>query len=237
MSFPVWRELKHSRPIAVRTSPTSSCNVLSRLKGIETQYHTIFHVVNVGLAMSFPVWRELKLNLFTLLISFTNGLQCPFPFEGNWNTSTSTTNSNIFSCNVLSRLKGIETLMVRIRCNKTTQLAMSFPVWRELKLTSDAPLGFRMKSCNVLSRLKGIETFLEGINTTKEELAMSFPVWRELKPSTLKPRGGLSRVLAMSFPVWRELKHYMHSKVSSVFHFLLAMSFPVWRELKLVSCK
>ena len=161
MSFPVWRELKLI--IAIKNvKPSKTCNVLSRLKGIETlSLLTGVHSQNRLLAMSFPVWRELKLCCYNSKPQF------------------------FFPCNVLSRLKGIETLVMssvfsfsflvlamsfpvwrELKLNFSyevelggIELAMSFPVWRELKL-KDAQLHYltTIFPCNVLSRLKGIET-------------------------------------------------------------------------------
>ena len=113
MSFPVWRELKLSCSSIVPSPFISAYNVLSRLKGIETR------------PMQGTWW---SLEWF---------LQCPFPFEGNWN---------------LMSYENGAWISVRV-------LTMSFPVWRELKLGRSVR-GFLCVSrpYNVLSRLKGIET-------------------------------------------------------------------------------
>ena len=59
--------------------------------------------------MSFPVWRELKPILTVWPVPFRR-LQCPFPFEGNWNFNRiGFDDQRRIAYNVLSRLKGIET--------------------------------------------------------------------------------------------------------------------------------
>ena len=112
-----------------------ACNVLSRLKGIET-HGSGKDLPSFPLAMSFPVWRELKLCFANCCLSISRVLQCPFPFEGNWNQSLLALRVSLAPCNVLSRLKGIETFLLPLR-----SISLDWPF-----------------ACNVLSRLKGIET-------------------------------------------------------------------------------
>ena len=91
MSFPVWREWKPIH-ISPRMMSDDAYNVLSRLKGIETQH---------------PRWRPRVASL---------SLQCPFPFEGNGNILMIPTTDNFSGAyNVLSRLKGMETPLAASR--------------------------------------------------------------------------------------------------------------------------
>ena len=185
MSFPVWRELKLSGSIL-----SSSIHPLQCPFPFEGNWNIDRPLPRTcewkWLTMSFPVWRELKLahTLFSSRYLCTL-LQCPFPFEGNWNTCYHHHILNLDSSyNVLSRLKGIETQITRIVCVLRFLLTMSFPVWRELKPPPIARFLPRSRwAYNVLSRLKGIETFetSRASVAASASLTMSFPVWRELK--------------------------------------------------------
>ena len=62
-----------------------TCDVLSRLKGMETRAGCGVCAVVRGLAMCFPVWREWKPMCCRRKVSDLNILRCAFPFEGNGN--------------------------------------------------------------------------------------------------------------------------------------------------------
>ena len=159
MSFPVWRELKH-RCGCQTCNNEKSYNVLSRLKGIETEIPLILRYDpqclqcpfpfegNWNLASSFitdgaylnlqcpfPFEGNWNISLKILLILLFRTLQCPFPFEGNWNWIGCKDGVTVaIPYNVLSRLKGIETLVAAVGVVAVVgSLTMSFPVWRELK--------------------------------------------------------------------------------------------------------
>ena len=193
---------------------------LSRLKGIET--------INT-LCLEFPTIR------------FTS--ERTFPFEGNWNTHGYCGESNIFLWGPkgLSRLKGIETILLFLalknlavdRSERTFpfegnwntshwtplshlrgKVRKDFPVWRELKLWI-RPDG--------------------GLSSPR--VRKDFPVWRELKPIGYTPwRKNAVTFVRKDFPVWRELKRFhtrpYWGKYRTVF---VRKDFPVWRELKLNS--
>ena len=89
-------------------------------------------------------------------------LQCPFPFEGNWNQPQKVyIGVRISSYNVLSRLKGIETPIIMDSTDGPAfNLQCPFPFegnWNLFQQILGIPLPH---SYNVLSRLKGIETDL-----------------------------------------------------------------------------
>ena len=260
MSFPVWRELKPNGVLRTLPRQRLQCpfpfegnwnafsadtplirvityNVLSRLKGIETKrcshrrfrrfwpYNVLSRLKGIETLRSIGGCR-----LYVLTIC----LQCPFPFEGNWNGAAAARWSPV----------------------AVQHLTMSFPVWRELKLEGGGPLrrccSNPQKTYNVLSRLKGIETFppksdfqairlsynvlsrLKGIETPRHWwpqafshfLTMSFPVWRELKQDDATAQAQTVAQLTMSFPVWRELKHFSSSCGSGLRSSVLQCPFP-----------
>ena len=184
--FPVWRELKHNS----RANPNScclfACNTLSRLKGIETQ-HTV---------VQFTDWSNL---LYT------------FPFEGNWNSFSTTGLFSIFPT-----------------------LAIHFPVWRELKRYGPVALNaghwllaIHFPVWRELKRVGGTRSIRNGRVT----LQYTFPFegnWN----SGSEPSSSLPPDLAIHFPVWREWKPRVRFIRSATFP--LAIHFPVWREWKLV---
>ena len=161
------------------------CYTLSRLKGIETlnavsvwrwpcllytfpfegNWNLPFTHVMIGLSSSlaihFPVWRELK----QIPVSWTRGrrhcLLYTFPFEGNGNLLLlGLTYSRQIPCYTLSRLKGIETINLKLSKVVVKMLAIHFPVWRELKQAFAQNITFLYRfTCYTLSRLKGIETW------------------------------------------------------------------------------
>ena len=186
MSFPVWRELKLSQNDSRICWCSKSYNVLSRLKGIETPtWGASSGAGPIDLQCPFPF--EGNWNVANRVMSSRQSviLQCPFPFEGNWNKrsrSTKVVRASV-AYNVLSRLKGIETAFLRACAHllPSLLLTMSFPVWRELKPSSQI------------------------CSNTFASLTMSFPVWRELKPWGHWIWRSVHK-LTMSFPVWRELK-------------------------------
>ena len=88
MSFPVWREWKHKWQLRPNEEFPEAYNVLSRLKGMETS------------------------RIMTTTTVFCIILQCPFPFEGNGNIKCieHAFLNRVAPYNVLSRLKGMETI-------------------------------------------------------------------------------------------------------------------------------
>ena len=170
-----------SNPISCMVS--SSCNTLSRLKGIET---------------SSPAGRCSRSDIFCLLYTFPfegnwnqifiiislkwSSLLYTFPFEGNW---------NVWRCcehTIDAHLLYTFPFEGNWNLSKDTTLlfpkkflAIHFPVWRELKLTKWTWYDITT-TCYTLSRLKGIETCLGShIDILRCDLAIHFPVWRELK--------------------------------------------------------
>ena len=134
--------------------------------------------------MCFPVWRELKHCIEAITIS-------------QW-----------ASCNVLSRLKGIETLSVfcmshiGLSCNVLSRL-------KGIETISKLSIALLSPTCNVLSRLKGIETNPSVSISTKSSASLrcAFPFEGNRNfMLSLCIYNGLGRSLAMCFPVWRELK-------------------------------
>ena len=84
-----------------------------------------------------------------------------FPFEGNWNgVLDDPVVCSTYSLSMLSRLKGIETLLrMSVFVVPVMHLCLCFPVWRELKpMTLAVQYQFKIDSLSMLSRLKGIET-------------------------------------------------------------------------------
>ena len=161
MSFPVWRELKHEPLMAI---------------------HAL-----VRLTMSFPVWRELKQGSIhhnrEWLCSMS--LQCPFPFEGNWNCSY---------C-----IRYCDSLIGLLQCpfpfegnwNITCRFYRTFI--RHIDLQCPFPFEGNWNRClptfffsitldttyNVLSRLKGIETW--SMDSWNASLFLTYNVLSRLK--------------------------------------------------------
>ena len=179
MSFPVWRELKLTH-YCCRQWPWF-------------------------LTMSFPVWRELKLETRAGLRNRSNRhLQCPFPFEGNWNhfaiCAAVEDGKGVLQCPFPFEGNWNQAHLLPKRC-WWKRLTMSFPVWRELKQWCDCRLWQFLLSYNVLSRLKGIETgMISGPVRCSQWLTMSFPVWRELKPLMYPWWISSPRILQCPFP-------------------------------------
>ena len=112
--FPVWREWKPLGSILQNAKNTTTCYILSRLKGIET--FTPPHTSD-DLARSCYILSRLK------------GIETRLSDEAC---------RPFFPCYILSRLKGIETLSVC--CGESFFfLATYFPVWRELKHKPKSP--------------------------------------------------------------------------------------------------
>ena len=205
--------------------------MVSRLKGIETCFH----------------------RLGSALVSvFVYG----FPFEGNWNPSSVTrAQTSLFSLDMPSRLKGIET-RGHHRSQGWCRLCICLPVWRELKhCVSVILISFMWRTLYMVSRLKGIETCDSTSFISRDHyLCIWFPVWRELKPEHPSPLFSLSafvyafpfegnwnkihrcdrespiQQLCICFPVWRELKLTVANAMENAD--TLWIWFPVWRELK-----
>ena len=237
MSFPVWRELKRGVRIATPVNRFLACNVLSRLKGIET-------------------WPSPR-----VLSDLRFHLQCPFPFEGNRNCPSRLRKDCYWrklamSFPVWRELKPIIPFIILI---SPYPLAMSFPVWRELKLNYLLPpLITLLATCNVLSRLKGIETsFGTFITWYIKRLQCPFPfegnwncnrarvsVYFCASCNVLSRLKGIetdkgqqrndrtNRFLQCPFPFEGNWNHAHPSEKDSIRSKQLAMSFPVWRELK-----
>ena len=160
MSFPVWRELKLVRKL-LGFSLCGTYNVLSRLKGIETCVLNISADNSSSLQCPFPFEGNWNIEIamsssFAILF-----LQCPFPFEGNWNRMCCCRGFVGLILQCPFPFEGNWNLSVSCGLADRNWLTMSFPVWRELKRTPCArcPTTFHIPY-NVLSRLKGIETEL-----------------------------------------------------------------------------
>ena len=136
--FPVWRELKHFVHPPVGRELREALDMLSRLKGIETWVHGPVSSLS---AMSLDMVSRLKgietlLRLFCILIlHWCFGYA--FPFEGNWNSAPPFWFSALalLALDMLSRLKGIETLVIK-----------------------GLFIFLFINTLDMLSRLKGIET-------------------------------------------------------------------------------
>ena len=100
----------------------STCYPLSRLKGIETETGNFFQ------------------HLFVSLLP-------PFPFEGNWNTSTSivsTAPSLYWLATPFPVWRELKLILCRSDSSMAINLATPFPVWRELKLLPHSPFTLRI---------------------------------------------------------------------------------------------
>ena len=156
-----------------------------------------------------------------------------FPFEGNWNLYWCLDNESFISLSLeeVSRLKGIETLLSKLRNFLFVRVWKKFPVWRELKhpsmsmaILSSFLFGrsfpfegnwnlywcldnesFISLSLEEVSRLKGIET--RG-NEEGVLLLLSLEEVSRLKGiETVMGKRGVRPVRVWKkFPVWRELK-------------------------------
>ena len=148
-------------------------------------------------------------------------LQCPFPFEGNWNFPPQWYHHwchRSVPYNVLSRLKGIETLRQTAAQHHLLSLTMSFPVWRELKPKPRPKCQqglVPLASYNVLSRLKGIETNVNATSPQTRTVNLQCPFPFEGNWNPLAPIGCDHLGLTMSFPVWRELKRNLSNLACS----------------------
>ena len=187
--------------------------MLSRLKGIETSQRSESPVrcTSVFVQICFPVWRELK-----LLCVFC----CWFAL---WVCS-----------DMLSRLKGIETLALIVLCPCHNQMfryafpfegnwnffvvfrrflfmkvQICFPVWRELKLLI---VNVRESECH---QFRYAFPFEGNWNPTTTVFPPFFPIRSDML-SRLKgietirkqvPMQPHSKLVQICFPVWRELKH------------------------------
>ena len=111
-----------------------SLDMLSRLKGIETRFAVYVGVDINALWICFPVWRELKPVYDNDGNRHLGDFGYAFPFEGNWNRLVrGGLGFLILPLDMLSRLKGIETVAFRDNKQIYFQLWICFPVWRELK--------------------------------------------------------------------------------------------------------
>ena len=285
MSFPVWRELKLTRLKERLCSDQQAYNVLSRLKGIETLTPVTLPITSFSLTYNvlsrlkgietlltrgqdrgqypYNVLSRLK-GIETLVESNSESqlryLQCPFPFEGNWNPTFM--NGWLWvsrTYNVLSRLKGIETqLWFPFHLCLRFLLTMSFPVWRELKHFCSAIRSCSLSSpYNVLSRLKGIETssssscclswgfilqcpfpfegnWNKNFLTEWTKITLTYNVLSRLK-GIETAIGSATSGDPLSYNVLSRLKGIETLTLGDFWCFLglrLTMSFPVWRELK-----
>ena len=159
--YPVWRELKPF-PISWRWRKLSLCSeLLSRLKGIETikngvttfsrtlhrfgttipfegNWNKVLSVISTAkpkVRNYYPVWRELKPRL-PLTIGWLNSSELLSRLKG---IETLIAGDFLFPtrCSeLLSRLKGIETLESPSPPDMLTLVRNYYPVWRELKLNS-----------------------------------------------------------------------------------------------------
>ena len=139
-----------------------------------------------------------------------------FPFEGNWNhNKLLLCELRLWTCDTLSRLKGIETSGFDIGYGFSTILVIRFPVWREWKHcrpithSNDGSLWYAFPfEGNWNSRIS-------NSRVSMSKLVIRFPVWRELKLIRGATRGAVRGGLVIRFPVWRELKP---SASPSMFH-------------------
>ena len=111
MCFPVWRELKLLAYQGLSPPSWQSLNVLSRLKGIETNNKkklTVFLLL-VLFKCAFPFEGNWNVKAAVNSVRKRVKFKCAFPFEGNWNCQNPLHGAGVVRLNVLSRLKGIET--------------------------------------------------------------------------------------------------------------------------------
>ena len=179
--LPVWRELK---PLALPVTATlmSALDTPSRLKGIETIIKRDFSLFNFHyFGYTFPFegnWNSSS----SFFVGFAGSFGYTFPFEGNWNCTP------------------VRLLLL------SPSLWIHLPVWRELKL-----------SISLLGKFS-------------YRFGYTFPFegnWNKFR--TLYPP--YARQLWIHLPVWRELKRAVRSVKS--FIIFLWIHLPVWRELKL----
>ena len=204
--FPVWRELK--LVVALDCLDAFFFRAFGYAFPFEGNWNSYFShyftIRIINLWICFPVWRELK----------PLGLPLPrqvrhqyfgyaFPFEGNWNSIVPFFNLGFhFALDMLSRLKGIETLLIGRKGMKeqdshfgyafpfegnwnhangavcifsSSMLWICFPVWRELKhYILDTALAGLSKALDMLSRLKGIETKSSRIDSSDATLDFGY---------------------------------------------------------------
>ena len=159
-----------------------------------------------------------------------------FPFEGNWNSTSNFCSPNAFKTPLdpLSRLKGIETVLLMPTALRRVLLWIRFPVWRELKryiiavsgnikevLWIRFPVWRELKhykfnaivnlerfALSLLSRLKGIETWsLGSVRRNRESFFVSaFPFEGNWNSPGSNTCCGNRIRFCICVPVWRELK-------------------------------
>ena len=143
---------------AIAALPITSSERPSRLKGIET------------LVAPVTFWR---ISMF----------RKTFPFEGNWNFSSSNGSSTKTLFRKTFPFEGNWNLCCLILIDHINLVQKDLPVWRELKL-------FRSSGTNYLNH----------------PVQKDLPVWRELKRSSPQPRACSHWSVQKDLPVWRELK-------------------------------
>ena len=187
--FPVWRELK----LLLRHRERGRGNPLdmvSRLKGIETYDPQFRGKPLIDFVYAFPFEGNWNCKLINMAPYPNPTFVYGFPFEGNWNwiTLLGTSEKNETTLDMLSRLKGIETIWwIDESSTSPSPFGYGFPFegnWNE-KNPSVCPhsyllyfgYGFPFEgNWNSL----GANHFMHHTAI----LCICFPVWRELK---LKP--------------------------------------------------
>ena len=138
--FPVWRELKQVQYLGVASDLQLTLDILSRLKGIETNtYRSPKGVFIHSLWIYFPVWRELKLAVQASHYPSLSTLDILSRLKGIETSYKSRRRFDARALDILSRLKGIET--------------KNAPIYRETTIRDLGGIPL-----DILSRLKGIET-------------------------------------------------------------------------------
>ena len=157
--FPVWRELKLGKVISKLWSLFSKFGTTFPFEGNWNNLFIAFSIVSRFVRNYFPVWRELKPKIANTQIIPSITFGTTFPFEGNWNFLFATLGTKISfpRSELLSRLKGIETLQDWLQNNHLQKFGTTFPFEGNWNITLYKDY-FLMISSELLSRLKGIET-------------------------------------------------------------------------------
>ena len=180
--FPVWRELKLGFRLRF-IIPLSDFGYAFPFEGNWNQcliYLTL--VFKLILWICFPVWRELKQNENIVAAAVNTVFGYAFPFEGNWNLLTLRLIVFFHALDMLSRLKGIETIT-------TFQVLLEYLIYFGYGFPFEGNWNMEVVASVAAAAV----------------LWICFPVWRELKRART-PHPPLPVRLWICFPVWRELK-------------------------------
>ena len=187
--------------------------------------------------MSFPVWRELKrfffkhfyppstislqcpfpfegnwnLNSSSFVSFFSAALQCPFPFEGNWNffLSSKTRADNVLQCPF--PFEGNWNWNASVFAKHRFDLQCPFPFegnwnWRHQYVSR---VDMSVLQCPFPFEGNWNVNFKCRLGLWRYPLTMSFPVWRELKQVLNKRDITRAKVLQCPFPFegnWNPLR-------------------------------